>query len=91
MGIFTPKDAVVTFASFIVCRVVPATQGTSRRGVPTFCAVCAIMWAAAFDARVRFVAVRACVSVVLTSGALWDLNIVHSRWFDVDDFVLYGR
>ena len=28
MGICTPEDAVVTFASFIVHWVVPATQGT---------------------------------------------------------------
>ena len=91
MGIFTPKDAVVTFASFIVRRVVPATQGTFRRGVPTFRAVSAIIRAASFDARIWIFAVGACVSVVLTSGALWDMNIVHPRTFNVDDFVLYGR
>ena len=91
MGVCTPKDAVVTLASFIVRRVVPATQGTFRRGVPTFHAICAIMRATAFDARIWFVAVGACVSVVLTSGALWDMNIVHPRTFNVDDFVLYGR
>ena len=57
MGICTPEDAVVTFASFIVRRVVPATQGTFRRGVPTFRAVCAIMRATEFDAHIWFAAV----------------------------------
>ena len=57
MGICTPEGAVVTFASFIVRWVVPATQGTFRQGVLTFRAVCAIMRATAFDARIWFVAV----------------------------------
>jgi hypothetical protein len=85
------EDGVITLATLIVSRMVSATQGAYRWGVPTFCAVCAVMRATTFDTCVGFVTVLACVSIVLTSCTLWDMIIVCARRFDVDDLILYSR
>jgi hypothetical protein len=42
------EDGVITLATLIISRMVSAT-GRISLGVPTFCAVRAVMWATAFD------------------------------------------
>ena len=84
-------NIVIMLAAFVVCRVIPATQGTFRWRVPSLIAIFAVMCATTFDTRVGFVAVCSCVSVLLTSYALWDVFLVHSRRFYVDNLILNGR
>ena len=57
-------NIVIMLAAFVVCRVIPATQGTFRWRVPSLIAIFAVMCATAFDTRVGFVAVRSCVRTV---------------------------
>ena len=84
-------NIVIMLATFVVCRVIPATRGTFHWCVPSLIAIFAVMWATTFDTRVGFVAVRSCVSILLTSYALWDMFLVRSRRFYVDNLILDGH
>ena len=90
MWIVSFDNIMVIFTSFVVCRMIPATQGAFCWGVFSLCAICAVLRATAFDTRVGFITVRSCVSVLLTSCALWDVFLVCTREFDVDDLILDG-
>ena len=90
MWIVSFNNVVVMFTSFVVCRMIPATQGAFCWRVPSLCAICAVVRAAAFDTRVVFVTVRSCVSVLLTSCALRDVFLICSWGLDVDDLILDG-
>ena len=90
MWIVSFDNVVVMFTSFVVCQMIPATQGAFWWGVPSLRAICAVVRATAFDTRVGFVTVRSCVSVLLTSCALWDVFLVCPRGFDVDYLILDG-
>ena len=84
-------NVMVVFTAFVVCRVVPATQGTFRRRVYLLSAICSVVGLSAFDARIGFIAICSGVPVLLASDTLWDVFIVHPRRFYVDNFVLQGR
>ena len=82
---------VIILAAFVLCWVIPATQDTFCWRVPSLIAIFVIMRATTFDTRVGFVAVRSCVSVLLTSYTLWDVFPVRSVRFNVDNLILNGR
>ena len=90
VGIVFFDKVVAMLAPFIVCRVIPATQGAFRWYVPSLCAISAVMRATTFTTRVGVVAVRSCGSVLLTSCALGDVFLLCPRRFDVDDLILNG-
>ena len=61
MWIVSFDNVVVIFTSFVVCRMIPATQGAFCWRVPLLCAICAVVRATAFDTHVRFLQyVRVC-------------------------------
>jgi hypothetical protein len=74
-------------AALVVRWVIPGTQGTFCWRVPSLIAIF-VVCAATFDTRVGFLAVRLCVSVLLTSYTLWDVFTVRSRGFCVDNLIL---
>jgi hypothetical protein len=89
--ISSADNIVITFASFVVGRVVAATKGTFCWGVSAFRAFRTIVLATAFDARVWSIAVASRMPVLLTACTLRDVVFVCSRWFYVYEFVLYSR
>ena len=66
----TADDIVIAFASFVVGRMVSATEGAFCWGILAFRAVRTIVLAATFDARIGPVAVSSRVSVLLAACAL---------------------
>jgi hypothetical protein len=89
--ISTTDDILIVFTSFIVGPMISATKGAFCWDFPTFLAFCTIVLAIAFDARVWPVVVASRMPVLLTACALWDVVFICSKWFNVYDFILYGR
>ena len=63
-------NVMVVFTAFVVCRVVPVTQGTFRWRVRLLSAICTAVGPSAFDTRVGFIALCSGVPVLLASDTL---------------------
>ena len=50
-------NVMVVFTAFVVCRVVPATQGTFRWRVRLLSAICTAVGPSAIDTRIGFIAI----------------------------------
>jgi hypothetical protein len=89
--VVSSNDVMVVFTALIVCRVISAAQGAFCWRVSSLVAIFTVVGASAFNARLRFVAVCSCVSILLASYALRNVVLICSVRFSVDYLILDSR